>query len=399
MISTLKSSWRDASIEPWVPLLLAASLFAVPLSSTAKSICIPMAMLAILMAPVYRRELSVIFQQPWCRAALLLFLIACVGCFWSPATLKEKGLILEKYSKLLYLPILVVGFREARARQAGIHAFLAAMALTCVVSFLQVFGIVPHSDINTGMVFRNYIMTGHMMAFAAYLSVWFCMNEQGKQRLLYAFLAVLFSYQVLFISVGRTGYVVYALLMVLLVMQTWAWKKAIFAGFIACSLFVIGYYQNPVMQAGVQRAVHDWQHYHQDDRNTSVGYRLQFHHYAKQLFLKHPLIGNGTASFTHLFAEDKPVPSWKNKLLEPHSLYWLIASEFGLLGLLALAFFFGSLLVASLRLSAMRAPAMALLLPFFVGNVSDSLLFYSGSGYFFILFMALCLGESSYRKG
>ena len=79
--------------------------------------------------------------------------------------------------------------------------------------------------------------------------------------------------------------------------------------------------------------------------------------------------------------------------MEPHSQYWLIASEFGLLGCISFVFFLGCLIGASLRLKTLKPLAFAVLLPFIAGCWSDSLLFYSGTGYFFILFMALCLGE------
>jgi len=46
-----------------------------------------------------------------------------------------------------------------------------------------------------------------------------------------------------------------------------------------------------------------------------------------------------------------------------------------------------------MRLNGTRPWALAMMLSFVVGSVTDSLLFYSGSGYFFILFMALCLSE------
>ena len=107
-------------------------------------------------------------------------------------------------------------------------------------------------------------------------------------------------------------------------------------------------------------------------------------------------------SKAYYYDKERPVDFsiWKTKtLLEPHSQYWLIAAEFGLLGIAALSYFFFSLLQASWRLHKMKFMACAMLVPFAIGNLSDSLLFYSGSGYFFILFMAMFLGEEfEYNK-
>jgi O-antigen ligase len=147
------------------------------------------------------------------------------------------------------------------------------------------------------------------------------------------------------------------------------------------------------MKRGINSVVVEIQAFRHNEKNSSLGLRIQFQQFAHGLFNRHRLIGNGTASFPYYFKQENPVPAWPHRLWDPHSQYWLIASEFGLLGL----FIFGSLLytlfTASWRLKTLRVPALGILLPFIAGNFTDSLLFYSGSGYFFIIFMSLCLGE------
>lgn len=384
---------RGFKTQAWVAFFLSASLFAIPLSSTAKSVFIVITLSLILLSPIYRRDLLHAFLKPWGISAVCFFLLALVACMWSPATASEKWWEIEKYSKLLYLPILAVGFRDEAARRFGLYGFLLAMIITVIASILFFTGVLVSATVEAGGLFRNHIMTGYMMAFAAYLSGLLCLQQRGKTRLCYGLLVVLFSYYVFFINNGRTGYVIYLLLMGLLMVQCFSWRQAFMGIVILCSLFTLSYYQSPVMRVAVESAVSECQHYTKNEKDTSIGFRLQFHDYAQRLFMQHPWIGNGTASFTHIYKNEKPFPGWTHNLLEPHSQYWLVASEYGVLGCLALAFFFGSLLMSSLRLKQLRPLALAVLLPFFVGNLSDSLLFYSGTGYFFILFMALCLGE------
>src|SRR5436190_19636226 len=112
-MDTITGFSQKFSAQRGVPLLLAASLLALPISSTAKGICLSLSVVAILLTPAYRSELTGLFEKGWCKAAVLLFCIALVSCLWSPASYSERMLIVEKYSKLLYLPILVVGFRDA----------------------------------------------------------------------------------------------------------------------------------------------------------------------------------------------------------------------------------------------------------------------------------------------
>ena len=399
----LLSATQKFSIQKWVPLLLAATLLALPMSSTAKSICLSLSVLAILLAPTYRNEITNLLSRGWCRATLILFFLALVACLWSPASFSEKIFVMEKYSKLLYLPILVVGFREAKTRTISLHAFLVAMFITSILAVLKFNGFLSFLPINPDRVFRNHIMVGFMGAFAAYLSALFIYRQSGIKRLGYSLLFILFSYHILFVNAGRTGYVIYLLLMTLLVLQICTWKQAIAGIFLVFAAFTLIYTLNPVMKARVNLIATELDYYRQQDVNSAVGYRLKFHDYAHQLFNRHPLIGNGTASFLYYYKTEDPVPSWGPGLLEPHSQYWLLASEFGLLGIVAFLLFCGAMFKASWRLRAMRPIAFAMLLPFLMGNFSDSLLFYSGSGYFFILFMALCLGEEmdledSYRN-
>ena len=329
----------------------------------------------------------------WCKAALFLFAIALIACLWSPASWAQKGLVVEKYSKLLYLPVLVAGFQNLRTRQLSIHAFLLAIIITCSLSILKFHGFLQTFTFDPDYIFRNHIVTGFMVAFSAYLTILFSYRNKGGIRITYGLLALLFSYQVLFVSGARTGYIIYLLLMMILVLQLCTWRQAVVGMVMVVALFAGSYLASPVMKMRVDAIGQQLTRYQHDDKDTDIGIRLQFHDFAHKLFNRHPLFGNGTGSFTYNFDVEKPVPAWDRKLLEPHSQYWLIAAEFGVLGIIALLYFFLTLIQASLKLDKMKAIALAMLIPFMIGNVSDSLLLYSGPGYFFILFMGLCLGE------
>ncbi|RAP37600.1 hypothetical protein B1207_05355 [Legionella quinlivanii] len=397
-MQTLQATWQRLSTYNLAPFFLIGLFFVEPLSSTAKSIFLGLAVLSIIFTPCYRDNLAAIFRKPWSLLALSLFFLALTASFWSPASWGEKWLVIEKYSKFVYLPLLTLGFMEADTRRKAVHAFLAGMLLTCILSILQSKNIIPGGQVNADAIFRNHIMTGIMMSFAAYLSAYYFFQGKTTARYAYALVYLLCTYQVLFISTGRTGYVIYFLLMTTLACQLFSRKQALIAITLILALFAVCYKLSPAMNFGIHQVKAELDYYHAY-KDTSVGYRLQFHNFAKQLFKQHPLFGNGTASFTYEFKIHKPVPSWDRRLLEPHSQYWLIAVEFGLAGILLFAAFYLGLLSAANRLREYRFTAFALLLVFAVGNISDSLLFYSGSGYFFIAFMALCLGESLQNKG
>ncbi|WP_419420935.1 O-antigen ligase family protein [Legionella sp. D16C41] len=386
-------TWSKYALKDVVTFLLAGLLFTIPISSSGKSIFAVLTIASILMFSEYRLQIKHVLGQAWCRALLVFVGLTLVACFWSPADIKVKLFVLEKYSKLLYLPIFLVGFRNKQVRLIGLHAFLVAMALTALLSIGKKFNILTLSYLDADQVFRNHIMTSMMMVFATYLSGYLLFRQKGNlSRFFYGSLVIIYSYQILFINASRLGYLLYAILMILLIIQMLNWRQAMI-GIVSVLLFWgLAYKVSSTMQIGVN-ALSDNFKYFQQSKNTSIGFRLQFHSYAKNLFERHPLIGNGTGSFIHYFKKEDPIPAWGHKLLEPHSQYWLIAAEFGVIGLLIFAAFYCFLLKEALQLKEWRFAAIALLVSIAVGNLSDSLLFYSGSGYFFLVLMALFLSE------
>ena len=279
----------------------------------------------------------------------------------------------------------------------ALHAFLLAMLITCVLLLLKAVGLVQYGGDDPGEMFRNHIMTGYMMVFAAYLAAYFAYYASSFcHRMIYGCLALILSYQVLFTGTGRMSYIAYALLAALWIFQIFSWRKALLLVGVGGVLLTGAYAMNPTMQFLAHQVKDDWTLYHHNKRDTSLGFRLQFHTYAYDLFKRHPWLGNGTGSFAHAFQVENPVPEWsisRLKLLEPHSQYWMVASELGMTGLFLFFMLLGGLCVSCWRTPETRALGCAVILPMLLGNFTDSLLLYSGTGYFFLLFAALSLAS------
>jgi O-antigen ligase len=375
---------------------LVFALFALPISSTLRSIAVAFSVVMLLLDPACRAGIRDVLKQTWVRATVALFLCVLFACFWSPASLHEQWAVLEKYSKLLYLPLFVVGFREPKIRHAALHAFLLAMLITAVLLISKALGLIHYGGDDPGKMFHNHIMTGYMFALAVYISLVYAQKAHGILRASYGVLALLLSYTVIFVGTGRMAYLAYVVVMLVWFFQLVSWRKALMLGASFLVLFAVGYAVNPTMQFLVHQAEDDWVSYQHNEKNTSLGLRIQFHTYAFELFKRHPWVGNGTGSFSHEVKRETPIQGWRTvNIWEPHSQYWLIAAEFGVLGLGLLGLFFGSLLWASLKLGEMRGMSVAVLLVFLMGSLTDSLLLYSGTGYLFLLFTALCFASGS----
>lgn len=375
---------RNLYLEYGTNVCLILVLFVIPISPTLKSIFLPLALISILATPKYQQQLRWAYSQTWAIACLSFFTIVVLGCFWGVGALTLKWVYLEKYSKVLFIPLLALGFQNNQTRKLGVYSYLLAMLLACVLSLVNL------SD-PPGAAFHNRIVTSNMIAFATFLSILVVLKSHGLQRWLASLLVFLFSYQIFFINTGRTGMILYIGFILLLLLFLPA--RFFFLGLLGISIGLITlFWVSTTFHQAIMNVVHDWQLYQQNFTQTHLGDRLRFHHLAMQLFLAKPLLGQGVGGFATVFEASNTDPTWRH-LLDPHSQYWLIAADLGFLGLIALGFLIISLWQAAQKLVETKMILIGTLLMFLVSNLSDSQLLYSAMGNLFIVLFALCLGE------
>ncbi len=387
-----------------VRIFLALTLLSLAVSVSLKSVFLVLSSAAIVLSFVIarRREMFEVVMTPWFFAATLFFVVIVLGCLMSPANQSTQLDFIHKYSKLFYLPLLVLGFQDKQSRFWAMHAFLLGMLITMGCSELKVLGLFKmHGEPSDfGEVFYNHIVTGYFMAFAAFLALIYAARAQGKWRAGYVLIALLLSYHTLFINQGRTGYVMLTVLILIFLIGCIRHRLS---GLLILVPFVFLAYQSPLVHQGLSKVIGEAKNYQQGYQNSSLGYRLQFHQFAQNLFSRSPLIGVGTGAFSHYFSVEKPVPSWGtpltgNTLLEPHGEYWLIAAEHGLVGLVAFFLLMISLSYEAYLTNEMRVIFVGLLMTFLVGCCNDGFLLLTGPGYFFVIFAAMSLGESFAKK-
>jgi len=381
-----------ANSETGLFFLLVSLLCLTPLSSSLRSIIFPLAAVSLLVQKNTRAVMLAMIKHPASIALFLLFGWILLAFFWSPATWTQSLIIVEKYSKLLYIPLLAAGFQQAKTRTWALYAFLAAMLLTTLIMMTNTWGLTHVTDKSHSGVFYNHIVTGAMLSLGAWLAFFLGFQRIGKERYLLIGLGFLLSYAVLFVNTARTGYILYMVLMLVLFMQMLSLKQASILALLFGGLIVICFQSSTVMHDGFYTIIDNLQQYGQA-KDTSVGYRIQFHLYATSLFSKHPFIGNGTGAFTWYYLMDNPLSTWQVRYFDPHSQYWLFAVEQGLVGLLLLGAFLGNLFRLACKVTQTGPLLIAFLATFILGCFSDSLLFSSPRGWLLVVMAAMCLGE------
>lgn len=384
-------------------LFLVLSSFFMPLSTSLMNIFISLSVAAIVLTPGYWSKLKTAFLRPYAYCFLLFLVYVGLGCIWSHATWHDALNVFFKYLKLLYLPVFIVGLQESKTRDWVMNAFLLAMFVTCCAAWLKWVGYldlynqkhIAETQQDFGYVFKNHIVTGYLTNLAAYFTLLKIISTKHKQRLFYAALFVLYSYQVLFMGTGRMAYVTYFLLMSLFILQHVP-KRKLFIVFFMFSISIAStYFLSSTMNAGFVRLKDEYTFSQNNERDNPIGFRFQFHDFAYDLFKRSPWIGQGTSGFREAFRKEQPIPAWGTELFEPHSQYWLIAAEGGIVGLILFFFSLSALSFECLQLKKGRSFSLALLTSFLLACVSDSFLLFAVTGLPFILLMAVCMGADA----
>lgn len=393
----MKAYWTEEQGIWTFRIFVSLFAFFIPISPSLKSIFMGLSLAAIIVSPYYIRRLGTSFRMNYAIIGMALFILVMASCAWSPAAWGLKLGVVEKYSKLLYLPVLAIGFMNARTRVWGLNAFLLAMLLTVMASLYKYWiANIPESD--PGEVFHNHIVTSFMVAFASYAALELRALSHGWVRYLYLLMFALMTYQLFFINTGRTGYFIYGILMGFFILTHCSWRQTIVGLLVIFSSYALLYQYSTFMNLGMHSLVSDWHGIRHDQKNTSLGYRLQFHQYAKHLLLQHPILGVGAGGFRTHFHHDDPVPSWGRHIVEPHSQYWFLLAEQGMVGLLL---FLGFLLALYQNIRKSRTYhllASGFLVAFGFYCLSDTVFAYSAVGYLLLIIMGVGLGDVLEQK-
>ena len=121
-------------LSTYQPLLLVLVMLCICLGPSAKSIAVSIAIISMLISTQYYPDMRFIFSHPFVWVLIALCAFAIASCTWSIASTGQELSMLEKYCKLIYIPLFAAGFSQKKIRYYGIHAYLLGMCITCFFS-------------------------------------------------------------------------------------------------------------------------------------------------------------------------------------------------------------------------------------------------------------------------
>ncbi|GAB4471211.1 MAG: hypothetical protein OHK0044_14240 [Burkholderiaceae bacterium] len=368
--------WSDRATR--AAAVLAA--FVLPFSTAAANVAFAMFALLWAASPNVFDRARRAWRDPVARAALLLFALFVAGIAWSSASGADALDHVLKYRKLVLLAMLLGVMGERRWQIAVLCAFAAGGAVVFGAALLIHFGVLPPAErgaAGNAVAFKNHITESWVAALLFYFALtgarWV---RRPAWRAAMAVGAAAAAAQVLWLLIGRTGYV-----MLVVLLLTWAalragWRRALPAALIGAAVLGVVALSSQTFVQRVDFTVKEVEQYRDSGAPTSLGQRFEFLRAAGELWAASPIWGHGSGSVP---VEYRKLPA-RNAAAEPatshlHSEFSELAVQLGVLG----AGGFVWLLVAHGRRASELAPpwrdlAVGLLVVMAFGSTFNSLL-------------------------
>lgn len=356
--------------------------FSIPISVALDNILLGLILAAWLASGNFRDKFATIKASPVALAALMLFGLMVLGLAHGARNPGDGLLYLGKYLDLLFVPVFVTVFQNERTRAYALKAFCCAIVLSIVVSHLALHGllinnpILPREQLLSGG-FKFSITHSLLVGFGAFAFALMAHATNDRVwRMGLIGLALIAAHNVLFTVISRTGYLVFAVLMLYFAVAAFRWRGVAVAAALGVAVFFTAYVSADRFYQRMNDAAAELSDWRPDKpSDTSIGLRMEFFRGSLQIIREHPLLGAGTGSFPAAYAATvtgKPM----EKSTNPHNEYLLIASQIGLIGLacLILLFCLQWRLAAAITPTIYRDLGRGLVLVFAIGCLFNSLL-------------------------
>jgi O-antigen ligase len=393
---------------------LLALLF-VPFSTALMNVFVVLTYLAFLLALSSNRQLRQSIKFTPSTLAVLLFGLFLLGITWSIAPPDEIEGAVRKYSKLLLIPLgIALAWRDSTLARRAIIWFMAGATFLACCSYLTRLNLMPTSSRDwwsvgtstNAVAFKNHITFGIIIGFSALICFrYYFYASSTRARLLSIAMGLFFAVPIIFLTQGRTGYVVFFVgLIMLAILRFRANLKMLVLSMVTVVAIFVGFYD--MSDNLKQRTVHlvsEFKDYSDSNALNSSGTRLSFYRAGLQLIAAHPLVGLGTGSFQEGFAPTakKLWPEgheFHTARHQPHSDVILIGVQLGIVGWAVYYSLLASMIWAARKANSFEGDSLLILcVVFAAAGIFNSLLWDVTEGYWFTLF-AGCLYAQARRS-
>jgi len=377
--------------------LAIGAIAALPLSTAVTNIFLALAILGVIVDKQALENLRQLTKHPWTGLFFSLFFLALIGAPYSEGTAPDIWAALSNVSKFLFAPFLLHYFQEKLWRERALKIFIAVLLFSAVVGVLKlIFSWNINSHFARNAVFKNHIDGNFLMAFGCFFlihSLGFKLFNKIQTVLMLAF----FIIYLLFLSQGRSGYFLFAIVTVIALVQHQGLRMLGLSILLMLLLLFAAFKCSPAFNRRSHEVLDGILLYQKGDATTSTGERLQFATQTWKLALKKPWFGYGTGSFTRVYGEQVAALKLKNTE-NPHNEYLNIWVQWGLIGLGFYVAILARIYYLSVALPRLeRFIAQGVLLGFAATCFINSWLMDYTPGHFFVFFLVVAGGAYQVR--
>ena len=302
---------RYQRVRKSTEILLVATAFSLPLSTTATCILFPLTTLLSLFSDPWYKKWRAIVSQPLVLGLVAFIVLYMIGASYSIAPSHDIFHQFLKTSNFLGALILMGFFCEPQWQRHVLNAFLIAMKITLVLSYTKYFlnPTLLSTPFGQSNIFKDHIIQNFLMAISAFIFLYraFTPSFSGQfKHWIYGILALASIFNVIFINDGRSGYFIFATLLLFSGILFFGWRGFVGSLFLAGLLSGLAYHFSDQFRGRITVLAQNMEHYRHGARNTSVGIRIQSIKNAYLIFKKHPWIGCGTGSFHTIYTTLRP---------------------------------------------------------------------------------------------
>jgi O-antigen ligase len=327
---------RFSQAADWMAVAVAASL---PWSTSLSGILIGIWLLCIIPTLDWR-SLRWAVTVPAAAIPLALVAYGVIAMAWGGASFEEQWGSIKPTLRFLAFPLLFIQFRRSERGMWVLGGFLVSCTLLLAVSWLlSVWPIyVRPNNAFPGVPTKDYIIqSGEFLicAFAlAHLSISAWREQRRKAAAGLAALAIVFLLNIAFVAVARSTLIIFAVLLILIALQRFAWKGALAVLVAGAVLAGLAWVTSPNLRARVYSVANEVQDYRFQDEATSSGLRLEFWRKSLQLIVAAPVFGHGTGTVLELFRKLANEGEGASAVVtdQPHNQTFQIAIQLGFVG-------------------------------------------------------------------
>ena len=354
-----------------------------------------------------RKYIEVFIKNKINLSIVLLMFIFLISLFYTISSFNEAIFSLKKYIKLLYIPVCYYILQIDWIRNKVINYFILGCTIILIFSYLRYYGLMQSiyfdkfanilgSDyMNKGgvTIFQNSIVHGVVLCF--YFITTFLRANKTDDKLYYL-LSFLSFYNILFMNVSRTSYIIISILIIFIVYSYFKnknYKKNLIIFIFLSMSLILG--NTSTINERFNHAVHDLSLIKNNSFDTSLGLRYIWAENGLENMLLKPIFGHGVGSYkkTIEMYNSKRNINLENCCLtqNPHNEFISISTQTGLFGLLLFIWFI-YLLIKDFSHSLTGKSTLIIII---ISCLFNSLFYDNVMGLFAVLIISLSMQKMS----